>query len=475
MAQITEPSSGPEAKAGAGEVRPGRRNLFKREARTSGTKDALSHVIAYLGSLQSHVENEEQQKRMSLFHGLTLLQARRLRRTGSGPAEGFLAPYHADRRTLELLPPSTSAGEFAEPAQVVAEAESLVVAAGGASGPSVAPFPGAAPGWLSWSFLLVLLLGTATFFLFERSPGTGREHPLAAPGPAPAAPTTAEGVAASDAALKTANAVIEAIAKGDLGKASALLVQAQSQGINLPGMRYQAALLALTLKDLDAADSWIEQSIKAKDSVSDCLYLRAVLDAKGREYGRSTLGRMGVNYELAAADFGEATRYTPFNPRNFFFQAECLRRNGNPVQAISCFEQALRCRPSAEDAELINFKMKLAELEGGTDPAFQTQLAAKLAQDPVAGSTLLLAAANEISQGNQKAALEYVHKAAAVMPAGTLSSRLRDFSFKSLPRGNNVTPASLPARPAAAAPAGHARTIIDPATQSMQLADPANW
>jgi tetratricopeptide (TPR) repeat protein len=474
MEQLTEPSSAPDAKGSPIEIRPGRREIYKRETRTSGTKEALSHVIAYLASLQSHVENEEHHKRSSLRRGLTVLQSRRLRRSGRGPAEGFLAPFHANRRTLELLPPSMTAGESAEPVQVVVEAESVVVDGGKASGPTAAPIHRSGPGWVTWSFLLVLLLGTAIFFLFERSPGIVREHPSDASGSAPPV-ATAEGAGASDAALKTANAVIEAIAKGDLGKASGLLAQAQSQGIHLPGLRYQAALLALALKDLDAADNWIAQSIRAKDSIPECLYLRAVLEAKGGNYGHSALEATGGRYELAAADFGEATRYTPFNPRNFFFQAECLRRNGNPVEAISLFEQALRCRPSAEDAELINFKMRLAELEAGTDPSLQTQLAAKLAQEPVAGSTLLVAAANEINLGNQKAAVEYVRKAAAVMPAGTLNSRLRDFSFKSLPRGNDVTPAVLPAPPAASAPAGHLRTIIDPATQSMQLADPGNW
>jgi tetratricopeptide (TPR) repeat protein len=467
MERITEVSPAPEVKAAGIRIRPGRRSLCKQEAGPPSTVEALSHVIDYLGSLQSNVESDEHRRRVSLIHGLTVLQSRRLRRTGrgGGGAEGMLGPYQGGGGTLALLAPSKSVDDaFGPPGQPDQPGGSQYEGNasfndGDRAGWDSARHRHVAP-WVTGIFLAVLLLGGVSFFLGQQTVGRFGQRVKVAPGSV-AVTAAAEGTGASDAALKTADAVIEAIGKGDLPKAAALLAQAQSEGIDLPGQRYQAALLALAIGGRGTADQSIERSIAARDSVPECLYLRANLDATGGNYG------------LAAADFADATRYTPFSPRNFFFRAECLRRNGNPAQAISQFEQALRCRPGPEDADLIYFKLRLATLETGTDTAYQAQLAAKLTQEPVAGDTLLLGAADEINKGSQSAALEFVRKAAAVLPAGTFRSRLRDFAFRSLPSGGQLAPASLTPRPAA--PVGRVRALIDPATQSLQQADPANW
>ena len=79
----------------------------------------------------------------------------------------------------------------------------------------------------------------------------------------------------SDEALNLANLALEAMQQNDLKRASAILAGAQKRGIVLPGLFYQAGLLAFNQGNSEEADDFLDRSIAAHEAVADCWYLRA--------------------------------------------------------------------------------------------------------------------------------------------------------------------------------------------------------
>ena len=271
----------------------------------------------------------------------------------------------------------------------------------------------------------------------------------------------------SEESLNAVNLALEAMQRGDFAQASDLLAKTRKQGTGLRGLFYQAALLAFNQGQPVQADNFIAESIALNEAVADCWYLRA-----NASFFSSGPAR-------AAEDFEQAAHAAPFSPRYYFFRAECLRRNGNTAAALGQFQQALRCRPSSADTELILFKIGMAKLESNTDLIFKTELHDHLSREPVSGDNLLLAAADAISRNEYAEAADDLKRAALALPPRTFQSRVRDYMFRS--------PATQPDLAAAlkftlsAAPAGAplglraARVLVDPATRSLGEADPAGW
>jgi len=271
----------------------------------------------------------------------------------------------------------------------------------------------------------------------------------------------------SEEELKVADLALEATQHGDLVRASGILAGAQKQGVTLPGLNYQAALLALNEGRLEAADDFLRRSIAANESVPDCWYLRA----------NTMFCTTGP--AQAAEAFQAAIRAAPFSPRYYFFRAECLRRNGNVVAAVDAFQQALRRRPNSADTELILFKIGLTKIETNTDLVFKTELHDRLAQEPVSGDTLLLSAADAISRSEFAEAADFLKRAALVLPPRVCQSRVRDYMFQAQakqPDIAGVLKLTLSDGPPAVQPGPRAgRGLVDPATRSLAEADPAGW
>ena len=156
-----------------------------------------------------------------------------------------------------------------------------------------------------------------------------------------------------------------------------------------------------------------------------------------------------------------------------------MRRHGNSAAAIAQFQQALRCRPNSADTELILFKIGLTKLEANTDLIFKTELHDRLAQEPVSGDTLLLAAADAISRNDFAEAADDLRRAALILPPRVFQSRARDYIFQqqaTQPEIAAVLKLTLPTTAANPTPTqrpGH--VLIDPATRSLAEADPAGW
>ena len=469
MPQVSESKTVEESMVVSVPLTLQRRSIFKRTGSRPKASEELTHVLQFVEALRTRIRDRELNPVRRHSKNRSVLQVKRLARTGirRSLAPGEITAPVSQAEQVEIgdavteLTPSDSAADSAEdiaaPAGIERPNASVQAEdSGHRKAESIA-----------LRIVLGLLLLCAAVFVWARErPISANNNPATQISQPPAPADRSVDALVSDAALKVANLAIDAIEKGDFAKASGLLDEAQRENLSWPDMDYQGALLALSQGNVESAARWIDRSIAARQSVAECLYLRANQDAATG------------NYQLAAQSFQEAARLTPFNPRYFFFWAECLRRNGNPSLAITQFEQALRCRPSSVDTELILFKMHLARIETGSDIGFQAQLQSKLSHPPVAGDTLLLAAAEEINEGNTAASQEYIRKAAQVLPSATLEQRLRDFVFKTqLPptQTAELRPVSGSAPATGATRPVRRRVLIDPATRSMADADPGDW
>ena len=434
----------------AGELPPvlQRRPLYKRTDEDAKPSDQLASVIVYLSSLHAEIMQTEQKEVSGLApqRAASVLQEKRLSRTGAALVEDFAKFGQRSDAGHPISPLATRPEAFNadRPARFQAGWKALL-------GTGCVGFLCAVALFEFWPRAFPSMIFPSTPIDFRAAGNVVR------------APEAGE---ASPEAGAVADQVLDAIQHGRVMEASSLLEGAHRRRLRLPGMNYQGALLAFHQGDESKAEDWIDAAIAANEFVPECLYLRA-------------------NHAAAAGDFEEAVkameaaaRAAPFTPRYFFFWAECLRRKGNPALALPQFNQALRCRPTTADADLILFKMRLAIIESGKDANFEKQLADKLGQEPVSPDTLLLAAANEVNRSAYPAAAGYLRRAASLLPPATLRLRLRDYLFRAQanrPDLAKVWTDLLPPNAQDASKPAKASVCVDPATRGLGEADPSGW
>ena len=394
----------------------------------------------------------------------------------SRPGEGA-EPASVPERTQSVLQAkrlSRSGGSAGEAGTIPASGSEPGAPGGGATLNKMTPRLARPPRPRAWSPVLVwsvalgaVLLGLELIWYWpaDRPAVPAAAANLGATVPTPGRPPG--NLHVSDEALQVADQFLATIAKGDFAGALDLLEETDRRKLLLPGLRYQAGLVAYHQRDSYKAARWINASINAGECLPECAYLQAA-DAASRN-----------NYQAAAAHMQEAARLTPFSPRYYFHWAECLRRAGKPAEAIERFEQARRCRPASGDLELIFFKLDLARIEADNDAEFQADIAKKLTVEPVSGNLLLLGAANEITHDHAAAATPYLQRAAQALAPGVMRARMRDYVFR-LPANEAALAAewaALVPAPATAAPAGPPATppLVDPATRGLVDTDPAVW
>lgn len=449
--------SDPESPAA---VARARRLLYKRSDPAPSAEQELASVITYLQRLQASLQYQGPAAEVPPPDtlGLSILQAKRLSRTGVTPDPFQTGPIPRAEPIVQR--PSEEAPET--------ERKESPVLYGPPLPPQVVRLERRHSAWLVFTGALCLVtLGLIAYLWMRMGPLSHLTVAARSPAaPRAAAHPTTPQAEVSDEALSLANLALEAIQQGDFKKASGILAQARKDGVVLPGLAYQMALLAFKQGQRQEAEDWIERSIDANDSVAECWYVRA----------NNSFATDGP--ASAAEDFDQAIRADPFDPRYYFFKAECLRRNGNAAAALAQFQQALRCRPTTADTDLILFKIGLTRVESSEDLIYKTELHERVAQETVSGDTLLLAAADEIGRGAFPEAAEYLKRAALALPPKTFQARIRDYVFQAQAIQPDIAAALKTALPAATVNPTQprpVRVLIDPATRSLAEADPAGW
>lgn len=276
---------------------------------------------------------------------------------------------------------------------------------------------------------------------------------------------------ASDRALKTVSAALQAGQKGEIEDAIHLYQDMPRQSLAAPGLEYQLAVAAVRQADLSQADVHLTRSLLNGENVAACRYIRA-----------TWAGSQG-NYINAARSFEMAARGDPFSARPFFFWAECLRRSGSPLKAIEQLDEALRRPCMAADADYIGYKRKLAMVEAG-DPALEAEIADKVRQPKPAGEWWMLAAAKDLRQDAWQVAAEHLRRASQTLPPAEFAEKVDDYLFQSQNNHPELAPllalnvVKPPADGGKASPTpapGAPADFIDPAVWTIQKADPAAW
>ncbi len=262
-------------------------------------------------------------------------------------------------------------------------------------------------------------------------------------------------------AFLTASEALRAEHTGNADAARKVYEAAVNRHVELPGMNYRLALLALQRNDRLEAEQRLARSTLDGEEIADCSYLLARLAADDGDL------------EEAASQFELATRVRPFDGKYFFFYAEALRRQGKPQAAITAFEQALDRPYTAAGGDLYLFKERLAKVEYGRDDSFNAELAAHLKQEPAGGDWLLLAAAQDLDRQSFTAAAEHLRQAENRLPSGIYADLTHDYFFQAQAKrpelagllNHTATPPISSAGP----------TVLDPASWAPERADPAAW
>ena len=265
----------------------------------------------------------------------------------------------------------------------------------------------------------------------------------------------------SERALEAANRGLKAERSRDFPAAQAIYDEMLNRQTPMPGAEYRLALLTLHEGDYVQTEAHLNRSVQAGDDVADCCLLRA------------SLAGMKSNYGDAAAQLAAAVRAQPFNARFCFCWGEALRRAGRLPDAIERLTEALDRPDNAAARELYLFKLRLARVESGGEPAFDAEVAAHIGQPAPGGDWLLLSAAREIGRGNFAPAAERLEQAKAALPPEVFGLYVQDYLFQaqaSRPEMGGVLNVPPPATsPPADAP------IQDPAVWTAAEADPAVW
>ena len=265
----------------------------------------------------------------------------------------------------------------------------------------------------------------------------------------------------SERALQAVNEALHAAHQGDIEEAGKRFNQLLTTNPDLPGVQYQLARLALQSGDLLAADLHLDRSSDAGESMAACCYARARFAAKQG------------NYAEVARQFQAAAHEEPFDGRSFFYWGEALRRQGQPLSAISALDQAIDRAHTPPDGLLYLFKEKLARVEVGNDEAFNTELNDHLKQSTVDGEWLLLAAARDILNSKFAAAADSLKKASTTLQPGEYDLLVKDYVFQIA--ANEPVLAALVQRPVIANSTEQNGPFLDPTVLSPAFADPAIW
>ena len=227
--------------------------------------------------------------------------------------------------------------------------------------------------------------------------------------------------------------------------------------LRLPGAEYRLAMLDIERQDFAAADIHLNNSLTAGEMMSSCYLVNACFAAKKADFN-------GAVKQLA-----HAARLEPFSGKYLFCYGEALRRAGKTQAAVETLGQALDRPGAPPDLELIEFKQRLAKVEAGQDEAFNKELADHLAQKPVGGDWLLLAAAQDLLHGAYPAAASHLADAARGLSPHAFSVLVQDYLYQGYagrPELAGVLKVPAPA------PSGKP---FDPGAWPFSEVDPATW
>lgn len=245
------------------------------------------------------------------------------------------------------------------------------------------------------------------------APGSGRG---AAPAPAPAA----ENFPWSEANLKTLSQALAADHAGQLEEATRMMETAVTKRQAPFGSMGYVANLKTRL-------GLVGEARETLDRAPDLGTVEGI-EQMGFIYARSR------DFAKAAEWLERAVVLNPLSGDNFYRLGEALRRKGNFVDAVTRFEEALvRVPPEvefSEQREMIAFKMRLAEIEGGRRADVLPELETQMKSPAPSGYWALTAAAAALQDRDVKTAANWFMKAKGILGEDRFNALLNDYFFR---------------------------------------------
>ena len=150
------------------------------------------------------------------------------------------------------------------------------------------------------------------------------------------------------------------------------------------------------------------------------------------------------NFDKASDWLEHAIISDPFPAENFYRLGESLRRKGNYAESVTRFDEALVRMPTEpefnEQREIISFKMRLAEIEGGRRLDVLPELEAQLKLPAPSGWWALTAAAAALQDRDMPTAATWLAKAKGALGEDRFNALINDYFFRAFADHSEITP-----------------------------------
>lgn len=361
-----------------------------------GPRDTESKILAVSAQLQELLEQRKEEAEM----GMLPVSGAQSKRTGFKPAG---APQTGSR--LPVAPPISLPMRAYHP-------------------PADSGWPGLGRARSNWkqpllytALVLAVLAGT---FWAGRASQTGRPASAVGKGPAIAVAPIAEPSVWPEASIKVLDEALAADKAGDLNGARRILGAAEAKGKALFGFRgYQANLLSRSGFAVDAEGTLA--------GTPDLLNPSGI-EQMGFVYARNR------DFDKASDWLQRAIVSNPFPAESFYRLGEALRRKGNLAEAVTRLDEALLRIPAdpefGEEREIISFKLRLAQIEGGQRAELKPELEAQLKAPAPSGYWTMTAAAASLQDGDLPAVATWLTKAKGSLGEDRFNALINDYFFR---------------------------------------------
>ncbi len=239
----------------------------------------------------------------------------------------------------------------------------------------------------------------------------------------------------SDELLETA---LAAEKRGDWKEATDRMIAAKQKDHALAGVLFRVGKGSYERGDFEGAAVALEHAIRLGENLAAANYYRGLIAAKRKDLA------------AAAGYFEAATKADPFVADYFYFWGEALRLDQRPREAIRRYQQALERTPGSADAELCQFKIRLARIEAAEVPQVAADVAAARAAGPLSTSWLLTDAALQLHAGRIAEARQLIDDARAASASQLFLTCVSDNVFLRAAEAHPEIAAALRPAPAPA-------------------------
>lgn len=192
---------------------------------------------------------------------------------------------------------------------------------------------------------------------------------------------------------------LEAERRGAWKEAADRLLAAKRQNRALPGIFFRIGKSAFDRGDLSAAETALNRAVKFGENIPVANYYLGLIALRVR------------NLPAATRHFEAAANAEPFVADFYYFWAEALRLDQHPREAMHRYRQAIHRAPSAQDAALYQFKIRLARLEAVDGPQVAAELEAARRAGPLPVDWLMTDAALQLQAGKIAEAAQIISEA----------------------------------------------------------------